>query len=446
MNELQEIKDILKLVKTEVDTHLKFKQKYNKQFALDFSLFDFFKVGENKVSQLLAYFLDTKENHGQGDVFLREFVKQFYKDGMDITQYENTTEKTTYKYRRIDIYIKLEDITIAIENKPWADDQVNQLLDYSDYLDTVSNGKYLLLYLTPYGNPPSVKSIEEDKKNKLLHDNKLKLISYKEDIIPLIDKWIIICEADNVIYFLREFKKYLETTFLGKNTLNMSNELRRIIRDNKGNVKKIVNEYNGLVADNTKKLNSIGKKLNERIIDMEYGLKLEKVGPFNYEGRRFYKFSISNEKNKIWVQLYTKDLDIGINYYLDGTDAFFKTIIEHQKNNIHTHFQEETEEEIIEVFLEKVKIVMDCFDFHKNLIEDADNKLSFEESCSNERFVLSIARQYQNQGLSLSKLLEVGKRGLEKAEIRTQGLKDENKKQTQVIWFIRQEILNELNG
>ncbi len=63
---------------------------------------------------------------------------------------------------------------------------------------------------------------------------------------------------------------------------------------------------------------------------------------------------------------------------------------------------------------------------------------------NNKLLVEKIARQYENQGLSLSELVEVGNRGLKKAEIRTQGLKSEEKKLSQMVWFIRQELVNEL--
>ena len=36
----------------------------------------------------------------------------------------------------------------------------------------------------------------------------------------------------------------------------------------------------------------------------------------------------------------------------------------------------------------------------------------------NERFVLSVARQYQNRGLSLEELLKAGRAGLEKAALK----------------------------
>ena len=79
-----------------------------------------------------------------------------------------------------------------------------------------------------------------------------------------------------------------------------------------------------------------------------------------------------------------------------------------------------------------------------NIDKNVNNRQPYREKYPNERFVLSIVKQYENQGLSLSKLIEIGNRGLKKAEIKTQRLKSEEKKLPQIVWFIRQEIMNEI--
>ena len=76
---------------------------------------------------------------------------------------------------------------------------------------------------------------------------------------------------------------------------------------------------------------------------------------------------------------------------------------------------------------------------HLNSIKDNAKP---KEKHPKKRVVLRIAKQYQ--GLSLSRLVEVGKRGLKKAAIRTQELRSEQKKLSQRVWFIRQEIVNEV--
>ncbi len=360
--EILEIENLLNVVKSRIDAHLKFKKEYDKQLAFDFNLFQFFSVGENKISQVLAYFLDVHQNHGQGSVFLNEFIKTFYGEEIKITQIENVCEKVITKKRRIDIYIKLKDLTIAIENKIWADDQNNQLKDYSQFLEQNSQGNYLLLYLNPYGLEPTNKSIDDKLKESLVKQNKLKVIGYKQDVIPLINNWLVNCEADNVSYFLKEFKKYLEIKFLGKNTLKMSKELRDIIYKNEREVQKLVNEYKEIENEVLTKLNTVGKELDKITPIVDTDIEISKSGLFNWEGARVYKYSVSKNENKIWVQFVKSEIHLYSNYYLqEGTDLIINDIL----NELGINKQKEVDhklnkKELVDIFLKQVKIANDC--------------------------------------------------------------------------------------
>ena len=356
------IENILNIVKSRIDAHLKFKKEYNKQLAFDFNFFQFFSVGENKISQVLAYFLDVYQNHGQGDMFLNELIKTFYGKEIEITQFENVCEKVITQKRRIDIYIKLKGLTIAIENKIWADDQNNQLKDYSQFLERESQGEYLLLYLNPYGLEPKTKSIGDKLKESLIQQNKLKIIGYKQDIIPLINNWLANCEADNVSYFLKEFKKYLEVKFLGKNTLKMSKELREIIYKNEREVQQLVNEYKTIENEVLSKLNTVGKELDKIEPIVDTGIEISKSGLFNWEGSRVYKYSISKNDNRIWVQFVKTEIHLYSNYYLqEGTDIIINDILKKLGMNKHLEINHKlSKTELVELFLNQVKIANDC--------------------------------------------------------------------------------------
>lgn len=367
MNNYSQIENILNVVKSKIDAHIKFKNEYDKQLAFDFSLFQFFNVGENKISQVLAYFLDVHQNHGQGDIFLKEFLKLFYEEKIEIRQLKNVCEKTITANRRLDIYIELKDLMIGIENKVWANDQPNQLRDYSRFLEQKSNGKYLLIYLNPYGLEPDENSISEKLMKTLTEDKKFNIISYKNDIIPLINNWIAICEADNVSHFLKEFKKYLEIKFLGKNTLNMSKELRTVIYDNEREVQKLVNEYKEIENEILGKLNGVGKELDKINPDLYPNIELGKSGLFNWYGKRVYKFSLARDNNKIWVQFVKEEIHLYSNYYLEeGTDGTFEDILEKlniNKNVVIDH--NKSKKELENIFLSQVKLVNDSFKIYE---------------------------------------------------------------------------------
>lgn len=361
--EFKEIESILNIVKSRIDAHYKFKKEYNRQLALDFSLFQFFSVGENKISQVLAYFLDVNQNHGQGDLFLSEFLKVFTDKEIEIKQIANVCEKIITNKRRLDVYIKLKELTIGIENKVWADDQINQLKDYSEYLEKNTNGNYVLFYLNPYGIAPKLKSIDEKLSHKLYEENKLKVIGYKQDLIPLINTWLINCEADNVSYFLKEFKKYLEVKFLGKNTLNMSKELREIIYKNEREIQHLVNEYKSIESEVLAKLNAVGKELDKLNPIVDENIAISKSGLFNWEGSRVYKYSVSKGNNKIWVQLVKEEIHLYSNYYLqEGTDVIFNEILSDLGINNHKKIDyKQSKSDLKNVFLEQVKIANQSF-------------------------------------------------------------------------------------
>ena len=92
-------------------------------------------IGETKHSQILGFFLNPRENHGQGGLFLKLFLKKL---GFDITAFEPNDWAVEVEQRsngrdQIDILIQSRrlGISIAIENKSnGAKDQSHKLYRY----------------------------------------------------------------------------------------------------------------------------------------------------------------------------------------------------------------------------------------------------------------------------------------------------------------------------
>ena len=92
-------------------------------------------IGETKHSQILGFFLNPRENHGQGGLFLKLFLKKL---GFDITAFEPNDWTVEVEQRsngrdQIDILIQSRrlGISIAIENKSnGAKDQSHKLYRY----------------------------------------------------------------------------------------------------------------------------------------------------------------------------------------------------------------------------------------------------------------------------------------------------------------------------
>jgi len=64
---------------------------------------------------------------------------------------------------------------------------------------------------------------------------------------------------------------------------------------------------------------------------------------------------------------------------------------------------------------------------------------------SNQRFVISVAVQYQNRGLTLEELIEAGNEGLVKAAEKYD-LNADNKFISYAVWWIRQSIIQTIES
>jgi hypothetical protein len=203
---------------------------YDERIAFDFNAISFFDPNENKISEIIAYFLDPQNSHGQKDKFLRCFVNIFklskaidcLNAGMPV---EVKLESSANAQRRIDIIVIFgnNDFIIGIENKIWgAPEQKNQVGDYIDSLSDKSQDRYVLFYLSPTGDLPSGYSIDRIRLTKLIEDKKIQVISCDNDLISLFKNYEAICLADNVRSFIRDFVNYINKEMKGESIMGES--------------------------------------------------------------------------------------------------------------------------------------------------------------------------------------------------------------------------------
>ena len=139
----------------------KIKQK-NKTQSVLFNPLTFFPIGETMHSFLIANLIDPNASHGQGNLFLKSFLKL-----LDIEVFENDNWIVTAETGRIDVLLRRHHphTVVVIENKSnYASDQENQLYRYwfqEIYLpnqkkfgdktveQTTNNKNYQVIYLTP---------------------------------------------------------------------------------------------------------------------------------------------------------------------------------------------------------------------------------------------------------------------------------------------------------
>ena len=199
-----------------------------------FNPFQFMRTDEMGLSKILAFLLDPKEAHGQGDLFLNSFLK--YIEKYNFLAYDNIqvcVEKTTSKNRRHDIFIEgflnnKRRWIVSIENKlRFASDQEEQLKDYRDDLEGYREVEYCLIYLPVFKEPPSENSIRKNEWEDLISAKKAILLSAK-DLLDWLDNTLIIAPA--VKQFIQDLKKFLSEELMGNTETN--NELVNYLMKN----------------------------------------------------------------------------------------------------------------------------------------------------------------------------------------------------------------------
>lgn len=177
------------------------KERYHK--GENYNLFSILRIegSELKHSALIANLLDPKGSHGCGDAFLRAFFEIALKG--TTYPFESSTPPQSYtEYYtgpiagdtggRIDILVesksksKSSHYGLIIENKIYAGDQDKQLIRYDNYgKKTFGAGRYLLVYLTLFGNEASEGSTAKGSAKEVDY----LCLSYAEDIL----RWLEQC-------------------------------------------------------------------------------------------------------------------------------------------------------------------------------------------------------------------------------------------------------------
>jgi hypothetical protein len=223
---------------------------YNEQVAFDFNSTSFFRPGEVKISEILAFFLHPNKPHGQKSAFLRIFVEELKPKNCSLPLFEAPAtitaevEDTTAEGRRIDIVISFRgndrdiEYVIGVENKiGTAADGRSQLRDYVRDLRARVRGddkQWTLFYLTPYGSEPPEHSISKGELVELRDSANMQMISYRR-IVDLLGMFEAASKAESVRAFLRDFKQYLKKEIVEEPSMNdETNWIKSFLREHPG--------------------------------------------------------------------------------------------------------------------------------------------------------------------------------------------------------------------
>lgn len=280
MTEL-EIKNFFSLTDTKIKLIEQVRDYYGKEIAPNFNSFDFWWINENKVSEIIAFFLDPKERHEQGNIYLKHFLKKFDLSFFQINDNDTINVQCEYNTdngRRIDIIIYKNNFeqAIAIENKIHVetDDQPNQIKDYIDFLSKKTNDNFCMIYLSPQDKILSNDSISIDERENYLIGKKLKLLTYEEQMIDCINDFSNLTQNARVNSFLKDFEKTLRKKYMGEKNINTQQVVSNLINENLKNL-----EISFLVANSLQEVKrQLKQKFEQQIQEIGQELGLETDG------------------------------------------------------------------------------------------------------------------------------------------------------------------------
>lgn len=150
-------------LKPQLDAAKHLERELNRRLAHRFNVLDYLRTDELGLSSVIADLLDPRANHGQGPFFLQVMLEKLelteHWPDLDLAGATVSVERVITAQRRIDISVKIPDgsgeYCLAIENKPYAGDQENQVRDYLKHLAREFGDRFVLIYLSPAGDPPS---------------------------------------------------------------------------------------------------------------------------------------------------------------------------------------------------------------------------------------------------------------------------------------------------
>jgi hypothetical protein len=192
------------------------RQHTDRLLATRFNIFHYLRPDENLLSDIIRDLLDAKGNHGQGEAFLKEFLETMCSSPISNWQFrsverENATSLIDNTQRRMDVLLDLGNFGVAIENKPWAGEQKDQIHDYVTHLERRFAGNFVIVYLSSNGGKPA--SISQAVTKRLLQEKKLILAAYRGRFREWLERCYRICAAEKLRWFLYDFMAYAEQTF-----------------------------------------------------------------------------------------------------------------------------------------------------------------------------------------------------------------------------------------
>ncbi len=222
--------------------------EFDRNLAHRFNVLDYLRDDELGLSRIIADLLNPKASHGQGALFLQTLLSlerlkntRHWPD-LDRSQKISVVgERRITADRRIDISVQIvgadgKTYCLAIENKPYAGDQENQVKDYLEYLKQEYGERFLLIYISPTGEGPSDWSIHKTELDEW--KDRFAIMPYHRGQEEQADEFDALriphsladwlgecrknCEVDRLRWFLRDAETFCQRTVGGQAMISSS--------------------------------------------------------------------------------------------------------------------------------------------------------------------------------------------------------------------------------
>lgn len=297
-------------------------ERNSKIITPDFNVFEILSPKETQLSKFIGELLKPEGVHAQGKLFLNQFIDSFLRKKTFFKNAKNVDVSLEYSSKsldgRIDIFILFDNkFAIAIENKPFTDDQEAQIMRYCDFMaKEYGEDKYLMIYLEAQGEYPTEKSLSKDERAKLEKENKFSVISYSQ-----LRDWINNCieilkeaGAKRLTKLLGEFAEYINLEFRKQNELK-NTPMRKIIKENILDAHRLVSLWNDSYKD-FKKLyaEKVNQLFNEELPKLVYeDLKSKGVINDNWEYKKGdFDIKVKHVKGFSFKKKTWKNSEIGV--------------------------------------------------------------------------------------------------------------------------------------
>ncbi|EJB02291.1 hypothetical protein Rleg9DRAFT_7324 [Rhizobium leguminosarum bv. trifolii WSM597] len=210
------VRDLLRSVEASQNALRHAQSLFRSRLAPEFSPFEFVRTDELLLSRILGWLLDPHGSHGQCERFLEKFTDHLgSRWPTEMCRTATVRFETGMATGRLDILVRSGRYAFAIENKPFAHDQPDQIQRYLEYMESLRLDRGQIVYLSATGDPPGEGSMASALQKKHVSDGRLVVISWVGEIRD----WLVacrgICSADRVATFIDEINRKIGHEFEG---------------------------------------------------------------------------------------------------------------------------------------------------------------------------------------------------------------------------------------